>query len=80
MAIGVAGLKPIFDYRGMKDNNGREMKATQIAVADELASAAELVSGKTNRLPVVIIRNYRFESAPGHTKELIRDEEHDIFK
>jgi coenzyme F420-0:L-glutamate ligase/coenzyme F420-1:gamma-L-glutamate ligase len=80
MAIGVAGLKPIVDYRGMKDNNGREMKATQIAVADELASAAELVSGKTKRLPVVIIRNYRFDTAPGGSKDLIRDEEHDIFK
>ena len=80
MAIGIVGLKPISDYRGIKDNDGREMKATQIAVADELASAAELVSGKTKKLPVVIIRNYPFDPAPGEGKDLIRDEVHDIFK
>ncbi len=80
MAIGIAGLKPIIDYRGMKDNDGREMKATQIAVADELSSAAELVSGKTKRLPVVIVRNYQFDHAPGTARDLIREEERDIFK
>lgn len=80
MAIGIAGMRPILDYRGMKDDDGREMKVTQIAVADELASAAELVSGKTKRLPVVIVRNYRFDPAPGTARELVRDEEHDIFK
>jgi len=80
MAIGIAGLKPIVDYRGIKDNNGRKMKATQIAVADELSSAAELVSGKTKKLPVVIIRNYQFDPASGTAKDLIRDETHDIFK
>jgi coenzyme F420-0:L-glutamate ligase/coenzyme F420-1:gamma-L-glutamate ligase len=80
MAVGIAGLKPIVDYRGIKDNNGRTMKATQIAVADELSSAAELVSGKTKKLPVAIIRNYQFDPASGTAKELIRDEESDIFK
>jgi coenzyme F420-0:L-glutamate ligase/coenzyme F420-1:gamma-L-glutamate ligase len=80
MAIGIAGMRPILDYRGMKDDDGREMKVTQIAVADELASAAELVSGKTRRLPVVIVRNYRFDPASGTARELVRDEEHDIFK
>ena len=80
MAIGIAGLKPIIDYRGIKDNDGREMKATQIAVADELSSAAELVSGKTKRLPVVIVRNYQFDPAPGTARDLIREEERDIFK
>jgi coenzyme F420-0:L-glutamate ligase/coenzyme F420-1:gamma-L-glutamate ligase len=80
MAVGIAGLKPIVDYRGIKDNNGRTMKATQIAVADELSSAAELVSGKTKKLPVAIIRNYQFVPAFGKAKELIRDETSDIFK
>jgi coenzyme F420-0:L-glutamate ligase/coenzyme F420-1:gamma-L-glutamate ligase len=80
VAIGIAGLKPIIDYRGIRDNDGREMKATQIAVADELSSAAELVSGKTKRLPVVIVRNYQFDPAPGTARELIMDEARDIFK
>ncbi len=80
MAIGLAGLNPIVDYRGIKDNDGREMRATQIAVADELCSAAELVSGKTKRLPVVIIRNYPFEPASGTAKDLVMDEAHDLFR
>ena len=64
----------------MNDNDGREMKATQIAVADELCSAAELVSGKTKRLPVVVVRNYQFDPATGSARDLIRDEARDIFK
>jgi len=80
MTIGIAGLDPIVDYRGKNDNDGREMKATQIAAADELCSAAELVSGKTKRLPVVIIRNYPFEPASGTAKDLVRDEAHDLFR
>jgi coenzyme F420-0:L-glutamate ligase/coenzyme F420-1:gamma-L-glutamate ligase len=80
MAVGVAGLKPILDYRGLKDNDGRVMKATEIAIADELCSAAELVSGKTKKLPVVIIRNYTFDPAPGSAKELVMEDEYDIFK
>lgn len=80
MAIGIAGMLPIVDYRGKKDNDGRMMKATQIAAVDELCSAAELVSGKTKRLPVVIIRNYPFKPASGTTKDLIMDEAHDLFK
>ncbi len=80
MAIGIAGIEPFIDYRGHKDNDGREMKATRIAVADELCSAAELVSGKTKRYPVVIVRNFQFTSGNGSAKQLVRDEEHDIFK
>jgi len=80
MAVGIAGLNPIVDYRGQKDNDGRMMKATQIAAADELCSAAELVSGKTKRLPVVIIRNYPFEPASGTVEDIIMDEAHDLFK
>jgi coenzyme F420-0:L-glutamate ligase / coenzyme F420-1:gamma-L-glutamate ligase len=80
MAIGAAGLLPLIDYRGQKDNDGREMQATQIAVADELCSAAELVSGKTNRLPVVVIRNFHYSGGAGTAQDLIRDEDHDLFK
>jgi coenzyme F420-0:L-glutamate ligase/coenzyme F420-1:gamma-L-glutamate ligase len=79
MAIGIAGLRPFIDYRGKRDNDGREMTATQIAVADELCSAAELVSGKTKRFPVVIVRNCAFEAGEGSARELVRDDAHDIF-
>ena len=80
MAIGLAGIKPIKDYRGTEDNDGRVLKATQIAVVDELASAAELVSGKSDKQPVVVIRGFEYEAGSGTARELVRDEVHDIFK
>ena len=80
MAVGIAGMNPILDYRGREDNDGRALKATRIAVADELCSAAELVSGKTRKLPVVVIRGYRFDPASGSTRDLVMDEDCDIFK
>ena len=58
VAIGVAGMLPIIDYVGQIDTHGRELRATWICVADELASAAELVTGKVNRVPVALIRGY----------------------
>ena len=79
-AIGLAGIRPIVDYRGKKDNNGREMKVTQIAVADELASAGELISGKTKRMPVVIVRGFEYQTGPGSARDLVREEDKDIFK
>lgn len=79
-AVGVSGLRPILDYRGEVDNDGRELKVTQMAVADELASAAELASGKTGGVPVVIIRGYRFEPGGGKAIDLVREDEKDIFK
>ena len=80
MAIGIAGLKAFLDYRGRVDDDGRLMRATQIAVVDELASAAELVTGKTNRLPVVLIRGYRYEPGSDTARDLVRDEADDIFR
>src|SRR5205823_8171517 len=56
VAIGVAGVRPLADYRGCADAHGRRLEATVIAVADELAAAGELVMGKTSRTPVAIIR------------------------
>ena len=58
VAVGVAGLDPIKDERGLKDRHGYELKAAVAAVADELASAAELVMGKRDGVPVVIVRGY----------------------
>jgi len=81
MAIGVAGFKPIKSYIGKRDMYGRKMRVTEIAVADEIASAAELVMGKSERIPVAIVRGYRFEKAPNATiNELIRPRKIDLFR
>ena len=60
VALGVAGLSPLDDMRGQPDADGRVMRSTVVALADEIASAAELASGKTSRQPIVLVRG-----APG---------------
>jgi coenzyme F420-0:L-glutamate ligase / coenzyme F420-1:gamma-L-glutamate ligase len=80
MAIGVAGLEAIADYRGQIDPYGYELHASAIAVADELASAAELVMGKIERVPVALIRGYRYIPAPGTVKTMVRDVATDMFR
>jgi coenzyme F420-0:L-glutamate ligase/coenzyme F420-1:gamma-L-glutamate ligase len=80
-AIGVAGIKPIKSYIGKRDMYGRKLQVTEIAVADEIASAAELVMGKSERVPVAIVRGYGFEKASGATvRELIRPKKSDLFR
>jgi coenzyme F420-0:L-glutamate ligase/coenzyme F420-1:gamma-L-glutamate ligase len=81
VAIGVAGLEPLLDLRGMPDAQGRVMHSTVIAVADELASAAELAGGKTDQRPVVVVRGYtteRVANGPG-AAALVMDRAHDLF-
>ena len=80
VAIGVAGLKPLKDYRGVPDTEGHMLKATILAVADELASAAELVMGKLDGVPVAIIRGYAYDAAEGRAAEMIRPPERDLFR
>jgi len=80
VAIGVDGLQPIVDYRGQKDMFGYVLNVTQMAVADELASAAELVMRKSDGVPVAIIRGLKYLPAPGSARELIRPEEEDLFR
>jgi coenzyme F420-0:L-glutamate ligase/coenzyme F420-1:gamma-L-glutamate ligase len=81
VAIGVAGLKPIKDERGLKDRHGYELKAAVAAVADELAAAAELVMGKRDAVPVVIVRGYQIEKKEdGSVRELLRPEAEDLFR
>lgn len=80
VAIGVSGLKPLRDYRGERDPHGRSLKATVIAVADEIASAAELVMGKLDRVPAALLRGYPFRPGPGRARELIRPAEQDHFR
>lgn len=80
VAIGVAGMKPIRDRRGEKDLFGYVLEVKQTAVADELASAAELVVGQANEgIPAAIIRGYQYQPDKGSAKPLIRPREKDLF-
>lgn len=80
MAIGIAGMEAIADYRGQYDSYGYLMQASAIAVADELASAAELVMGKIDRVPVALIRGYQYQPAQGDIHTLLRDSATDMFR
>ena len=80
VAIGVAGFRPLLDYRGQLDEYGHTLSATVIATADELAAAAELVMGKTTRRPAAIIRHFSWLPQPGRAAELIRPPEKDLFR
>lgn len=80
VALGVAGLSPLLDYRGQTDAGGRPLQATVIAVADELAAAAELVMGKSDRIPVAVIRGATVNARSGSGADLIRPAEKDLFR
>jgi coenzyme F420-0:L-glutamate ligase/coenzyme F420-1:gamma-L-glutamate ligase len=80
VALGVAGMPAMVDYRGMDDDFGRTMVGTVVAVADELAGAAELLMNKTDRVPAVVIRGYRAAGEPGTGGQLIRPAEEDMFR
>ena len=82
VAIGAAGIKPIRDRRGEKDLFGYVLRIKQTAVADELASAAELVIGQANEgIPAGIIRGYNYQTSEnGSATELIRPKEKDLFR
>ena len=80
VAIGIAGMKAIKDERGTRDRYGYELHAAVAAIADELAAAAELVMGKKNAIPVVIVRGYEFAKEEGSVKELLRPVAEDLFR
>jgi coenzyme F420-0:L-glutamate ligase/coenzyme F420-1:gamma-L-glutamate ligase len=80
VAIGVAGMLPVIDYVGQADTHGRELKVTVICIADELASAAEMVTGKINKVPVAHIRGYAVPRGEGSAKEIVRAAELDLFR
>jgi coenzyme F420-0:L-glutamate ligase / coenzyme F420-1:gamma-L-glutamate ligase len=79
VALGVAGMPAIVDMRGRKDDAGRELHATVLAVADEVAAAAGLVMGKTRRTPVVVVRGLELDGN-GSGRELIRPAAEDLFR
>jgi coenzyme F420-0:L-glutamate ligase/coenzyme F420-1:gamma-L-glutamate ligase len=80
VAIGVAGMKPLLDYRGKRDPHGYRLRASYEAVADELACAAGLVCGKLNRTPICIVRGFRYQRGRGSARDLIRPKENDLFR
>jgi coenzyme F420-0:L-glutamate ligase / coenzyme F420-1:gamma-L-glutamate ligase len=79
IAIGVAGLAPLRDLRGTRDAAGYELRTTSIAVADEIAGAAELVMGKTRAIPAAIVRGLELEG-DGAARDLVMPAERDLFR
>ena len=79
VAIGVAGIAPLADLRGTRDRAGYELKTTQIAVADEIAGAAELVMGKGDGIPAAIVRGLTF-TGEGSARELVMPPDRDLFR
>jgi len=80
VALGVAGLDPLLDYRGHNDSSGRPLTATVVALADELAASAELVMGKTRGIPVALVRGLDYPRAEGTARPLVRPAERDLFR
>ncbi len=80
VAIGVAGMDPVADYRGERDPYGYPMEASVLAVADELAAAAELVMGKTAGIPLAVVRGYPYAPTLGTGKDLLMPPERDMFR
>jgi coenzyme F420-0:L-glutamate ligase / coenzyme F420-1:gamma-L-glutamate ligase len=80
VAIGIAGMQALHDYRGARDPHGYRLRVTIEAVADELACAAGLVCGKLARTPACIIRGFRYRPGRGRAKDLIRPSATDLFR
>ena len=80
VAIGIAGMQALHDYRGRRDPHGYPLRVTMEAVADELACAAGLVCGKLARTPACIIRGYRYQPGRGRARDLIRPPAIDLFR
>lgn len=80
VAIGIAGMSPFVDYVGKTDSFGYELRVSTLAVADELAAAAELVQNKLDGVPVSIVRGYEYPRGDGKATQLVRDAEHDLFR
>ena len=79
VAVGAAGIEAILDLRGTPDVSGRQMQATVIAVADELASAADLAGGKVDQRPVVVVRGFEHRPSDEGASVLVMEPERDLF-
>ncbi len=80
VAIGVAGMAAMLDYAGKVDSYGQPLRVTSLAVADELAGAAELVMGKTAAVPVALVRGCMYHPGSGSARDMVRPAERDLFR
>jgi coenzyme F420-0:L-glutamate ligase/coenzyme F420-1:gamma-L-glutamate ligase len=80
IAIGVAGMAAINDLRGTKDMYGRVLEVSEVAVVDEVASAADLVMGKSTGIPAAVVRGVSWEPAAGRAADLVRPAAEDMFR
>jgi coenzyme F420-0:L-glutamate ligase/coenzyme F420-1:gamma-L-glutamate ligase len=80
VAIGISGMEAIEDHRGLADPRGRKLQVSEIAVADELAGAAELVMGKLDRIPAALVRGYAFQAGGEGVARLLRAPDRDLFR
>nr|AIF06316.1 F420-0 gamma-glutamyl ligase-related protein (cofE, fbiB) [uncultured marine thaumarchaeote KM3_191_D11] len=80
IAIGIAGMDPIIDYKGKSDTFGKTLQVTAMAIADELCSASELVMGKVLNCPVAIVRNFKFDFSDTKIQKIIRPKNEDLFR
>ena len=79
-AIGCAGMSPFIDYKDTIDAVGQVLKVTTICIADELAAASELATGKSLNIPVVVIRGSEFNPENSEYESLLRPKENDLFR
>jgi coenzyme F420-0:L-glutamate ligase/coenzyme F420-1:gamma-L-glutamate ligase len=80
-AIGSAGIALFIDYKDSIDTVGKQLKVTNIAVADEIAAASELVTGKLDNIPAVIVRGYNYDKSPSQRIDyLLRSPDNDLFR
>lgn len=80
VAIGVAGLPAIVDYRGTLDTFGNTLEVTEVAIADEVAAAADLVMGKARRIPAAVVRGLDLPPGDGSAADLVREAAEDLFR
>ncbi len=80
VAIGIAGINSILEYKGTKDSFGKILRVTAIAISDEICSAAELVMGKTKNCPVSLVRNYEYQQTDSTINSIIRPLNEDLFR
>jgi coenzyme F420-0:L-glutamate ligase/coenzyme F420-1:gamma-L-glutamate ligase len=85
VAIGCAGIRPVIDLRGTSDALGRELMVTEVALVDEIAAAADLVTGKARGLPVAVVRGldpgwFDLDGEAGVVRDLVRDSSEDLFR
>lgn len=80
VAIGVAGMPAMVDYRGSRDTFGRTLTVSEVALADEIAAAADLVMGKAKGIPLAVVRGVDYPAGEGRATDLVRPADEDMFR